>query len=220
MAELLPLFPLHTVLFPDMLLPLHVFEPRYRLLVRRSVERETAFGVALIRRGPEVGGVAEPHPVGTSARIVAATRLADGRAFVVVRGERRFTIESLDAGAEPYLVGRVRWLEELDGDEAAPLAEASREAYGQYLVAVTAVTDEARAGHLVAEQRGDATPRDIAYRIAARLTVDPEERQRLLDLPSAAERLGAEARILERETALLRDLAVRMRARGERHELH
>src|SRR5207247_2471399 len=78
-SELLPLFPLGSVLFPGALLPLHIFEPRYRLLIRRSVERERPFGIVLIRSGAEVGPAAVPHAIGTEARIVAVSRLADGR---------------------------------------------------------------------------------------------------------------------------------------------
>jgi len=95
-----------------MLLPLHIFEPRYRLLLKRCVEREETFGVVLIRSGGEVGATAEPRRVGTSARIVAATPLPDGRAFIVCQGERRFEIVTVDAEREPYLVGEVRYLDD------------------------------------------------------------------------------------------------------------
>src|SRR5438067_12487991 len=61
MSDLLPLFPLGSVLFPGALLPLHIFEPRYRVLIRRSVEAKRPFGIVLIRSGEEVGPPAEPH---------------------------------------------------------------------------------------------------------------------------------------------------------------
>src|SRR5258708_12580043 len=70
-----PLFPLGSALFPGMLLPLHIFEPRYRLLVKRSIEKDEPFGIVLIKSGPEVGGPAEPHRVGTTAKIMASTPL-------------------------------------------------------------------------------------------------------------------------------------------------
>src|SRR5437867_7646538 len=107
MAELLPLFPLTTVLFPEMLLPLHIFEPRYRLLVRRCMDDDRPFGVVLIRSGQEVGAIAEPHAIGTEAKIMAFSPLSDGRSYVVVRGIRRFAVEQAMPDAEPYLVGRV-----------------------------------------------------------------------------------------------------------------
>ncbi len=214
MAEPLPLFPLGSVLFPEMLLPLHIFEPRYRLLVRRSIDGESPFGVVLIRSGTEVGGSAEPHAVGTEAKILAVSPLADGRSYIVVRGGRRFAIESAVSDAAPYLVGRVRYLDEVEGDDAAERAATAVEAFGQYLVAVMAVTDDARGDRAVVDELATAAPREIAYRIAASLAVDPSEQQQLLELRTDAERLESERRLLERETALVNDLLVRMRAHG------
>ncbi|MCH8222137.1 MAG: LON peptidase substrate-binding domain-containing protein [Chloroflexi bacterium] len=69
MSETLPIFPLNTVLFPGAPLPLRIFEPRYREMLKRCLDGDRRFGVALIKSGPEVGGPAEPHDVGTVARI-------------------------------------------------------------------------------------------------------------------------------------------------------
>ena len=220
MSELLPLFPLGAVLFPGALMPLHIFEPRYRLLIRRCAETQRPFGIVLIRSGNEVGGGAEPYDIGTEAKIVAESPLPDGRSYIVTRGERRFAVESLIADAEPYLVGRVRFLEETDGDGAADRATVAREALGAYLLAVVAVTDDARGERALAEELRDARPGDLAYRIAGSLAVDAPEQQALLELDTASARLEAETRILNRETELLRDLLVRLRERGERPELN
>ena len=215
MAEPLPLFPLTTVLFPEMLLPLHIFEPRYRLLVRRCMDADRPFGVVLIRSGQEVGATAEPYPIGTEAKIMAFSPLSDGRSYIVVRGGRRFAVEQAVPDAEPYLVGRVRYLDEPEGDDARSRATVAIEAYGQYLVAVMAVTDDARGDRAIVDELATVSPREAAYRIAASLAVDASERQRLLELPTDAERLDAEKNLLERETTLLRDLLVRLRAHGE-----
>src|SRR2546427_5367817 len=144
MSELLPLFPLGSVLFPGALLPLHIFEPRYRLLIRRSVERERPFGIVLIRSGAEVGPAAVPHAIGTEARIVAVSRLADGRSYIVTRGERRFAVDALVSDAEPYLVGRVHYLDEPEGDDPFSHLDDALEAPSRYLVAVLAVTGDRR----------------------------------------------------------------------------
>jgi Lon protease-like protein len=215
MAELLPLFPLTTVLFPEMLLPLHIFEPRYRLLVRRCMDEDRPFGVVLIRSGQDVGGGAEPYAIGTEAKIMAFSPLSDGRSYIVVRGVRRFAIEQTLPDAEPYLVGRVRYLDESEGAGASDRAAVAVEAYGQYMVAVMAVTDDARGDRAIVDDIAGVTPREAAFRIAASLAVDATERQRLLELPSDADRLEAEKSLLERETMLLRDLLVRLRAHGE-----
>jgi uncharacterized protein len=218
-SELLPLFPLGTVLFPGALLPLHIFEPRYRLLIRRCLERQRPFGVVLIRSGSEVG-VSEPYDVGTEAKIVAESALPNGRSYVVTRGERRFFVESLIADAEPYLMGRVRYLDEPDGDGASDHATVAREALGAYLLAVVAVTEDSRGERALADELRDAPPSDLAYRIAGSLAVDAPQHQALLELETTSARLEEETRILNRETELLRDLLVRLRARGERPELN
>jgi Lon protease-like protein len=197
-----------------MLLPLHIFEPRYRLLVKRCVEREEPFGVVLIRSGKEVGAHAEPRGVGTTARIVAATPLPDGRAFIVCQGERRFEIVALDAEQEPYLVGEVRYLDDVEGHHAAPLAETAAEAFGQYLMGILTATKEP-SSEQATEDLGAGGPRAVAYRIAAALGIDADDRQRLLEAPTIADLLGMEIRLLERENVLIRDLLVRLRARGE-----
>ena len=201
-------------------MPLHIFEPRYRLLVRRCIERQRPFGIVLIRSGPEVGAGAEPYEVGTEAKIVAESPLPDGRSYIVTRGERRFAVESLIADAEPYLMGKVRFLDETDGDCAIDRAGVAREALGAYLLAVVAVTEDARGERALVNDLRNAPPSDLAYRIAGSLAVDAPQQQALLELDTASARLEEETRILNRETELLRDLLVRLRERGERPELN
>ena len=208
------------MLFPGALMPLHIFEPRYRLLIRRCRERQQPFGIVLIRSGAEVGATAEPYAVGTEARIVAESPLPDGRSYIVTRGERRFSVEALIADAEPYLVGRVRYLDEPAGDGAEASARTALEALGAYLLAVVAVTDEAGAERALTDELRGASPGEVAYRIAGSLAVDPAQLQRLLELESAAARLAEETRILDHETEILRELLMGMRERGERRDLN
>ena len=220
MSEILPLFPLGSVLFPGALMPLHIFEPRYRLLIRRCIDRQRPFGIVLIRRGSEVGPSAEPYAVGTEAKIVAESLLPDGRSYIVTRGERRFAVENLMPEAEPYLVAQVRYLDETDGEGALDRATVALEALGAYLLAVVAVTDDSRGERALADDLRGAQPRDLAYRIAGSLAVDAPQQQALLELETTSARLAEETRILNRETELLRDLLVRLRERGERPELN
>src|SRR5207245_1126363 len=84
-----PLFPLHTVLFPETTLPLHVFEPRYREMIGRCLEHDESFGIALILDGDEVGGHAIPRRIGTEASIIACQRHAHGEYDIVAEGLRR-----------------------------------------------------------------------------------------------------------------------------------
>ena len=211
MAEPLPLFPLDTVLFPGMLMPLHIFEPRYRLLVRRSLEKQRPFGIVLAR--DESGG--EPYGVGTSATIVAHTPLPDGRSFIVVRGLRRFAIASVDGDAEPYLVGQVEYLDEEEGEGAGPLADLAADAFSEYLNGILAASNEARTDAPGTADIREGSAGSVAYRVAGGLAIDAEERQRLLEARNVEERLRSEVRLLVRENALLKELLLRMRMRGE-----
>ncbi len=114
----------------------------------------------------------------------------------------------------------MRYLDEREGENAAVNTDLALEALGRYLVAVLAVTDDARGERALTEELKGVAPVDVAWRIAGSMAVDPAEQQSLLEMPSAAERLVAETRILRRETDLLGDLLVRLRAHGERQELN
>jgi Lon protease-like protein len=107
-AELIPLFPLHAVLFPGGVQSLHVFEERYRLLITEKRD----FGVVLIRLGSEVGPgrARELHEVGTIATLERVTPLPGDRFHVLIRGVTRFRLLSVDATSRPYLVGRIQLL--------------------------------------------------------------------------------------------------------------
>lgn len=121
----LPIFPLHTVLAPGIVLPLHVFEERYRVMIRRCLDASAPFGVVLIREGSEVAPAAGQERdlaiagVGTFAEIREASRHADGRWDLVVVGTGRFSVVDVDAEEEPYLVAEVDPREDDPGDPAA-----------------------------------------------------------------------------------------------------
>lgn len=217
---LVPLFPLNSVLFPDMLMPLHVFEPRYRLLVRRSIEKETPFGIVLIQDGEEVGPAAVPHRIGTLATIVAHAPLPDGRSLITVQGERRFEIDSVIDDEEPYLLGRVRYFGDPPEEAARTLANTVAEAYADYVVGVVAATGGVRREVPIVDEIQAGSPCDVSFRIAAGLAIEDDERQMLLETVTARERLVREREILARECALLSEMLVRMRARGEGPTLH
>lgn len=119
-AAELPMFPLGTALVPFQVLPLHVFEPRYRALVRRCLDGDGRFGVVLIERGSEVGGGDVRFDVGTIARIAESAELPDGRMALVAVGEERLRVARwLDD--DPYPRALVTPLPEPDA-EAAELA--------------------------------------------------------------------------------------------------
>ena len=113
----LPLFPLNTVLCPGIALPLHVFEDRYRAMIRHCLETTSPFGVVLIRQGRESGtGTISFTGIGTIAEIRDAASYDDGRYDLLVVGTKRFEIRKVLSGKGPYLVAEVDLLDEDVGD--------------------------------------------------------------------------------------------------------
>ena len=106
MAIEIPLFPLGSVLFPHMPMSLHIFEERYRAMMRDCQAASTTFGIIAIREGREAGTTAVPYEVGTLAQIDEVEELPDGRYNLVVVGASRFRVDSLSRH-RPYLVGAV-----------------------------------------------------------------------------------------------------------------
>jgi Lon protease-like protein len=114
----LPLFPLNTVLCPGIALPLHVFEERYRAMIRHCLEASSPFGIVLIRHGREVGtGAISFTGIGTIAEIRDAGAYDDGRYDLLVVGTRPFEIRRVLSGKRPYLVAEVDVLTETVGDD-------------------------------------------------------------------------------------------------------
>ncbi|MEO8570659.1 MAG: LON peptidase substrate-binding domain-containing protein, partial [Chloroflexota bacterium] len=116
----IPLFPLHTVLCPGIVLPLHVFEERYRALTRHCLDTGAPFGVVLIREGSEVGAGATLAlaAVGALVEIREAGRYPDGRYDLLAAATGRFSIDTVDPAREAYLIADVTPLDEEVGDEA------------------------------------------------------------------------------------------------------
>ena len=110
MAIELPLFPLDVVLFPGEDLPLHIFEPRYRLMINECNEQKTPFGIVLVQPNSE-HLKEEPYPVGTIAQIEVLDRLEDGRMNLIARGLQQFRILELHRQT-PYLSGLVEVFED------------------------------------------------------------------------------------------------------------
>ncbi|HEY3107357.1 MAG TPA: LON peptidase substrate-binding domain-containing protein [Chloroflexota bacterium] len=186
----LPLFPLHVVLFPGLPLPLHIFEPRYRLMIGRCLEASSPFGVVLIRAGREVGDPATPYSVGTTARIVRHERLADGRLNLLCVGRQRFRIRELRTD-QPYLAADVEPLTERPTEPEAANLTASLAGRVRSFLGPTAPTLE-----LPADSEA------LSFAAAALVPLDLAERQALLELTSTAERLRALITCVDREARL------------------
>jgi Lon protease-like protein len=212
MTERLPLFPLGTVLFPGLVLPLHIFEERYRALIHHLLHEaeSSTFGVVAIQNGWEVatpGAGERPtgghnsitlHDIGCTAELRQVTELPDGRFDIVTVGRRRFRVEDVHVGDAPFMVADVEWISEPEADDTAErLVPGLLDVFQRYLEVIR--TD----GHSGGEQLPD-DPAVLSYLVAATAVLPLEERQRLLAAPTAADRLRLERRLLGREMALLR----------------
>jgi len=200
--EEIPLFPLNTVLFPGMPLPLHIFEPRYREMISYCSEAEREFGVLLIREGSEVGSPATPFEVGTLAKIVGVDKLPDGRMNIVTVGTQRFHVVSISGDKRSYIVGDVEPFEDDDAEE--PAAAELGDAVGQLLKRYSALVQAALEQELTPLQV-PADPEDLSYLVGGTLRIQNRERQKLLETRSTIKRLELEKEILARESQTLEE---------------
>lgn len=178
----IPLFPLNVVLFPTARLPLRIFEDRYKKLFEDTLKSGQPFGIVLIKEGPEVGGTAVPHDVGTFVEIEAVDYQKDS-IFVLCRGTRRFRIHELKHD-RPYLVGRVEAMPELSaGPNPERLTQPLLERYEEYVERMKRVA-AALGGELQAPKTPHGRPpQETVYAIASTIPLAPEEKQRLLEVP-------------------------------------
>ena len=200
----LPLFPLNIVLFPNAVLPIHVFEERYKLMVQHCLDADSKLGVVLIKSGSEVGEPAEPHLTGTLGGIVRADRLDDRRMLISVAGEERFRILEITQ-REPFLIAQVEVLEE-DVDITIPSKdmETIREAVTQHIRLLLGLR-----GGWIREATMPKAPVSLSYFVGSLIQSGLAEKQALLEETSTVRRLETEMRLLESEAKALRERVVR-----------
>ncbi len=195
----LAMFPLGTVLLPSMVLPLHIFEPRYRVLARRCVDGDRQLGVVLIERGSEVGGGDSRCRVGTRAQVLEAVELEDGRWILGLVGLERIRVERW-LPDDPYPRAEVS---SFAGAPAGPTAPDRRDEVQRLLRRVLALKAE------LGEPAGPATvvldddPSYAAWQATALAPLGPFDAQRVLESGAADDRLSLVASLLEDEAAVL-----------------
>jgi hypothetical protein len=198
----MPVFPLNTVVFPRMPLPLHIFEERYRQMVRDLRDGDGRFCVSLIREGVEVGGEATPHDVGCVVELAHTRQLPDGRFYLVALGVERVRITSVDRSSKPYLLGTVEAWPEEQAEIAAPLLHKASHLFIEYARYRMALSGETM-NDVTLPEEADV----LSYVLATAIEMEASERQRLLEMPDTATRLGAEVALLQVELPILRALA-------------
>ena len=211
------LFPLpNLVLFPNILVPLHIFEERYKLMVTGCIDRDEAFGLVLLRSGAEEETEDAIHRVGVAARITEVERLEDGRMNIMCEGESRFRIYRFTQQT-PFWKGSVQSFDE------DPLHQPVDSFYEQ-------VSDLYRQlGELGGKLSGSPqtelalpeSPTDLSYMIAYVLDIDAEEKQKMLEMTSTGERLQVlvahlteSIRKLEQQLAY-KELLTKVRGNGD-----
>ena len=209
--EELPLFPLNVVLYPEMPLPLHIFEPRYREMVMHCREENVPFGVVLIRDGDETGDPAVPYTVGTVARITHFEELPDGRMNIIVSGETRFRVVETQEH-QPYLTARVETLQDVPTDPSslATPFQAVSGLFKDYLKLLFT-----QAGRPLSALQLPQDPECLSYAIAMFLQIPLDEKQRLLEMTATQTRLQREIELLKSEIELQETLQKTIRKDGD-----
>lgn len=191
MRRQLPVFPLNTVVFPGVTLPLHVFEDRYRALVHHLLtiaeKPDRVFGIVAIREGYEVGthGVQSVHRVGCLVQMTSVEPHADGRFDIEIVGRQRLRLDGLDTSGA-FLVGDVETVQEPADTSPAALEEAERthETFEEYRRRLSEMR-----GADVLDGELPRDPEYLSYSLAATCLLTLAERQSLLESPTAVERL-------------------------------
>jgi ATP-dependent Lon protease len=213
----LPLFPLPLVLFPGVPLPLHIFEPRYRIMLADCLEGDREFGIVF-----RPDGVAErdlpPGHVGCTARVESTEMLPDGRSNVIVRGTDRFALDRYLDSPRPYHVAETSSY--VDAEEPpltlAPGAARVRELFARVGAAARTLADDPDALPPLPED-----PTLLAFAVAALIEMDAPARQRLLMSRSASGRLrDIELLLSPAVDSLERRATVHVRAKSNGHGPH
>ncbi|WP_405612144.1 LON peptidase substrate-binding domain-containing protein [Streptomyces sp. NBC_00076] len=225
----LPLFPLNSVLFPGLVLPLNIFEERYRAMMRELLktpeDESRQFAVVTIRdghevattspglpdqtavpeRGPAAGFGDDPikafHGVGCIADAATVRERPDGTFEVLATGTTRVRLLSVDASG-PYLTAELEELPEDPGDEAGALAEGVLRSFRQYQKRLAGASERSLStGADLPDE-----PSVVSYLVAAAMMLDTPTKQRLLQAPDTASRLRDELKLLRSETSIIRSL--------------
>lgn len=197
----LPIFPLGTVLFPEAIMPLHIFEERYRRMLEDTRDQEPAFVIALVEYGDirDESDEGTPTSIGTACTISGISPRPDGRSDIVVAGTFRVRIDNIDWSLG-YAVGEVIRLDDEieDAEHVSTTYRKIRRQFTRYLAALEKLVQE----KLPKLDPGDDPVRG-SWIIAETLTLHTWERQKVLEIATVDTRLDEIYRLLRREVALV-----------------
>lgn len=190
----IPLFPLRTVLFPGMPLPLRIFEERYKTMVQELLANGGQFGVVLIRSGNEVGAGAVPHKTGTLARITECEEVSGGRFVLTAKGTRRFRLLNM-LEPRPYPFGKIELFDESYDATDMRLARAVETVRATFPVYFRLALS--RTGQWARDMDLPSNPRSLVNLVVQSIQSDEEAKQRLLELESAPDQVAHLADMLD-----------------------
>lgn len=197
----LPLFPLNTVLFPGLPLKLNIFEPRYKQMLNRCLDRSEAFGVVLIQFGREaLGPLADPYLIGCTAQLVQVEQTPDERFNVTAVGRERFRILSLDRTTFPYLTGMVELFpyQEQENPALQAASQNLRPRVKKYFEVLS------KASNMQMESRYlPNDPMALAFLATYLLQMPPDDKQKVLEIAQAVQMISYVNKLYVREVALM-----------------
>lgn len=200
----LAIFPLNTVLFPDVALPLQIFEERYKIMLQDCLDSDSRLGIVLIKAGTEVGEPAIPHSVGTIAHIIQVNEIRGGRFFISALGRQRFRIKNITQ-YRPYMTAQV---ELLTDQENAALPENRQDEIKRTVAKYESLVAGLQGGWS-RDTKISSDPTTLSYHIAGLLQANLPEKQALLEENSAHQRLEKAIELLEQDMATLKQQVVR-----------
>lgn len=203
----IPLFPLNVVLFPGMMLPLHIFEERYKIMIKRCLETDQLFGVVLAKtkqaQAPNVANlfVDDVYSVGTIARITAVEHLKDDRMNLIAVGQERFVIKEIRASGDDFIIGQVDPFPMRTGGDPAiidSMVQKLRPMVQQYIDHLADASGEDLSGATI-----PTNPTALAYLAGAAIQGPLSDKQQLLSAQSLGRLIAKTVNILDREDQIL-----------------
>lgn len=206
----IPLFPLELVLFPQMVLPLRIFEARYRLMINECLKNNTPFGVVLLQEGDSVqegrlqAEPARPFKVGTLARITEVAQLEEGAMLITTVGTERFRLLEY-RNDKPYMTGDIEiWPDQPEELEAGVIQETVARVklvFKQYLRILMEM-----AGKRIQALDIPDEAEMLSFLVPYWLYISTQDKQMLLEAPGLRARLETELQILEDETSFFQKI--------------
>ena len=201
----LPLFPLPLVLLPNELLPLHIFEPRYRQMLKDIGLEKNIFGVVYFNAEESVADKPPVETIGCVAEVREIQNLPDGRSNILSIGVIRFRLIDYVESGDPYFVGDVEFFEDNEEDDAIlnPLADEVFRLFKRI----------AKAAHKLSGERGrfpeipQAEPQALSFLVTAAFNLEPEMKNKMIEMRSTVERLEKLREILRQTVGKMEESA-------------